>query len=83
MGCVMPSFGFGAECKPGKVDVHHLRHGQGMTDRASDWLTVPLCEAHHDEQPFGIHYPKSFYGRTKLSELDLLARTIELLASRR
>lgn len=62
--------------------VHHLRDGQGMSQRASNFLTIPLCPQHHTDGGRGVAYhagPKIFeanYG----TELDLLAQTIELLA---
>ena len=61
------------------AQVHHIREGQGMSQRASNWLTIPLCLEHHSGS-LSIHKtPKQFqaiYG----SELDLLAQTIERLA---
>lgn len=63
------------------AEVHHIREGQGAAQRASDWLTVPLCPSHHRGQE-GVHGlgTKGFYTRYKLTELDLLAMTIERLA---
>lgn len=81
LGCIVGELGWRAECE-GRVCVHHLRHGQGITDRASDFLVIPVCEAHHDRQPFGIHYPQSFRTRTRLTELDLLAATIERMEAK-
>jgi hypothetical protein len=78
LGCIMRPLGWEAECL-GRVHVHHLREGQGAAQRASDWLTVPLCENHHVGL-LGIHSKKSFYQRTRLDELDLLAATIERLS---
>lgn len=60
------------------VQVHHVREGQGMSQRASDFLTVPLCPPCHTG-PNGIHGNKSLMKIQKLDELDLLARTIERL----
>jgi hypothetical protein len=51
-----------------------------MTDRASDWLTLPVCEAHHDRFPFGVHYKRAFRTRTGMTEIDLLGETIKALA---
>lgn len=82
LGCIVGRLGFAAECS-GRVCVHHLREGRGITDRADDFLTIPVCEEHHDRQPFGIHYRQSFRTRTKLTELDLLAATIRALELRR
>jgi hypothetical protein len=50
-----------------------------MSQRASDWLTVPLCHADH-VGPRGIHGDRSEMHLRKLTELDLLADTIRKLA---
>lgn len=81
LGCIVGRLGFEAECS-GRTVVHHIRDGQGMTDRADDFLTIPVCEAHHDRQPFGVHYQRSFRTRTGFTELDLLAATLRALESR-
>lgn len=62
------------------VHVHHIREGQGAAQRASDYLTLPVCPEHHQGSS-GIHGlgRKGFYARYKLTELDLLADTIEAL----
>ena len=58
--------------------VHHLKFGQGASDRASDFLTIALCPPHH-VGPHGVHQLKEhgLYRMYKVSELDLLADTIE------
>ena len=61
------------------VQVHHIRDGQGMAQRASNWLTVPLCEGCHTGQ-YGVHGDKSRMRARKQSEIDWLADTIEKLA---
>lgn len=33
---------------------HHIRSGQGLSQRASHWETIPLCHFHH-QGPDGIH----------------------------
>lgn len=63
------------------VQVHHLREGQGMAQRASNFLTIPLCEPCHTG-PRGIHGDKSIMRTLKLSELDMLANTIEALCDK-
>ena len=62
--------------------LHHIREGQGMSQRASNFLVVPLCPEHH-QGGSGIHGlgEKGFYTRYKLSELDLLAMPLEALYS--
>lgn len=65
------------------AQVHHLREEQGAGQRASDFLTVPLCPEHHTGAT-GFHglRAREFERRYKLSELDLLAMTLELLEPR-
>lgn len=62
------------------AEVHHIRDGQGAAQRASDFLTVPLCPEHHRGKT-GLHGlgTRAFGMRYRLSELDLLADTIERL----
>ena len=67
-----------AICGDMPVQVHHIREGQGMAQRASSYLTVPLCPSCHTG-PRGVHGDKSLLRAQKLSELDLLASTIERL----
>lgn len=57
------------------AQLHHVREGQGMSQRASGWLVIPLCREHHLGNT-GIHGGR-FYQMWKLDELDLLAMTIE------
>lgn len=62
--------------------VHHLKYGQGASDRASDLLTIAVCPDHH-VGPNGIHTlkEKGLRLRYNLSEIDLLAMTLEALES--
>jgi hypothetical protein len=55
--------------------LHHVREGQGMSQRASDWLVIPLCKEHHQGKS-GIHGGQ-FYQLYRLDEMDLLAWTLE------
>lgn len=59
------------------ASLHHVREGQGMGQRASDWLVVPLCREHH-QGATGFHGlgKQGFYLRYRLDELDLLAMTL-------
>lgn len=78
LGCVLCKH-LGHEGTP--AEIHHIREGQGMSQRASNFLVVPLCPEHHRGNS-GVHGlgERGFYTRYKLSELDLLAMTIEQLA---
>lgn len=62
-------------CGEHGVHVHHIRDGQGMGQRASDFLTIPLCPACH-QGPQGVHGDRTLMRVYKLSELDMLANTI-------
>lgn len=74
LGCVLCAH-LGYRDSP--AEVHHIRDGQGAAQRASDWLTVPLCPEHHRGKT-GLHGfgTRGFAARYKLDELDLLAMTI-------
>lgn len=67
-----------AVCGAFPVQVHHIREGQGMAQRAPHWLAVPLCHDHH-QGGLGIHTlgTRNFERMNKASELDLLARTVK------
>lgn len=59
--------------------MHHIREGQGMSQRASDFLTIPLCPDCH-QGPQGVHGDRTLMRVYKLSELDMLANTIMRLS---
>lgn len=62
-------------CGTQPVEVHHIREGQGMAQRASNYLTVPLCpECHRGSR--GIHGDRSAFLLNKLDEMKMLADTI-------
>lgn len=58
------------------AEVHHIREGQGGAQRASHFLTVPLCRDCHRGK-LGVHGDKTLLRIHKKTELDLLAETIE------
>jgi hypothetical protein len=60
------------------ANLHHVREGQGMSQRASDWLVIPLCKRHHQGTE-GIHGGR-FYQLYKMDEMDLLAMTIQAVS---
>lgn len=62
----------------GPSDAHHIRAGQGMSQRASDMLVIPLCKSCH-QGPKGVHGDKTMLRVFKVEELDLLAITLEKL----
>lgn len=69
-----------ALCGSHGVQVHHIREGQGMSQRASNWLVVPLCTSCHTG-PQGVHGDKTLLRIAKIEELDLLANTIEAMST--
>jgi len=67
-----------AACGAYGVQVHHIRDGQGIGQRASNYLIIPLCDDCH-LGPLSIHKTKRQFERIYGSELDLLADTIKKL----
>jgi hypothetical protein len=66
-------------CGEHGVHLHHIREGLGMAQRASNFLVIPLCPPCHTG-PSGVHGDRSMMRIKKLTELDMLASTIEALA---
>lgn len=56
------------------ASAHHIREERIK----NDYLTIPLCPEHH-QGAFSIHMSKRQFTDIYGSELDLLAKTIELL----
>lgn len=65
-------------CGAHGVHIHHAREGEGMGQRAQNWLAIALCPPCHTG-PRGIHGDRAVLRQEKLDEMDLLARTIERL----
>lgn len=66
------------QIQQGGTFVHHIREGQGASQRADDFLAIPLCyECHQGDD--GIHGSRALLKVAKVSELDLLALTIRKL----
>ena len=61
--------------------LHHIRDGYGISQRAPHYLVVPLCPEHHKDGGNGVafHAGKQTFQGLYGSEMDLLAQTIELL----
>ena len=60
------------------AQIHHIRAGQGMSQRAPNTLVIPLCPQHHTDGGHGVavHAGRETFERIYGSELDLLAQTI-------
>lgn len=65
-----------ATCGVYGVHVHHIRTCQGKSQRASNFLVLPLCPSCH-QGPQGVHGDKTMMRIMKTDELGLLADTIE------
>lgn len=60
------------------AEIHHVREGQGMAQRAENWLVIPLCPNHH-RGTHGIHGDREAFKRARVDEMDILAETVRLL----
>lgn len=63
--------------------IHHIRAGQGLSQRSSHFDTIPLCPGHHQGDT-GLHGlgTRGFERLYGLSESDLLTGTRRLLEGR-
>lgn len=77
LGCILCHARYGIDDGE-RAEIHHLREGQGMAQRGSNWTAIPLCPTCH-RGPRGIHGDRLLLKALKLDELDLLAMTIERL----
>lgn len=71
LGCIVcRNLGLGAT----PAQIHHIRTGKGMGQRASHFEVIPLCPAHHQHGGFGvaIHAGQKTWEANFGSELDLL-----------
>jgi hypothetical protein len=64
----------------GPSEVHHIREGQGMSQRAGNMLVIPLCASCH-RGPKGIHGDRTMLRIRKVDELDLLNETLIKVAA--
>ena len=78
MGCIL--------CRhlgtPGTLpEIHHLRSGQGLGQRAPYERTIPLCPGHHRYGGIGFHGmgKRAFEAMYGVTEMDLLDMTNKLL----
>lgn len=77
LGCILcRQLGYGET----PAALHHPRFSEGIGQRASNFLVIPLCHEHH-QGASGLHGlgTREFERRYKLSEPVLLALTIEAL----
>jgi len=60
----------------GPANIHHIREGQGMGERAGNCLILPLCREHH-QGSFSIHGSRRQFIDIYGSELSMLNETIK------
>lgn len=63
------------------AQLHHIRAGQGMSQRAGEYEVIPLCPYHHQHGGLGnaIHAGQTTWEANHGSELELLFQVRELL----
>lgn len=61
-----------------EAEVHHVRVGQGMGQRAQHFATVPLCAEHHRGRN-GFHGTRLDFKLRSIDEVDMLAWVNERL----
>lgn len=78
LGCIVcRNIGFGKT----PAEIHHIRNGQGMAQRASHFETIPLCPMHHRLGGYGVAFHagaktwQELYGY----ERDLLKEVMEMI----
>lgn len=54
--------------------MHHVREGQGIAQRAANWLVIPLCPACHGQElgGKGVHGDKSLLRIYEVDEMSML-----------
>ena len=81
LGCIVcRNLGFGIA--PAEyVAIHHIRDGQGMSQKAPHTETLPLCAAHHQNGGRGValHAGQKTWERLYGTERELLEQVRELL----
>lgn len=73
MGCIACELYLGRYTSP--CDAHHIRNGQGTSQRAPDFETIPLCKPHHQTGGHGvaIHAGQRTWEEKYGTERELLA----------
>ena len=71
IGCIV-CLNQGNEGTP--AEIHHIRHGNGMSQRASNYEAIPLCHIHHRTGGYGmaIHAGRKEFERLYGTEIELL-----------
>lgn len=75
LGCVVcRNLGYGET----PAAIHHIRTGQGMSQRAGNYLVLPLCAEHHQNGGYGvaIHAGQEAWEAMYGTEIELLDQVI-------
>lgn len=78
IGCIV-CMNQGNEGTP--AEIHHIRHGNGMSQRASNYESIPLCHIHHRTGGYGvaIHAGQKEFEKLYGSESELLEQVRSLI----
>lgn len=63
------------------TEAHHPRTGQGMAQRANDFLVAALCVQCHRGR-LGVHGDRTLLRLAKVDEMTLVALTVEAVFKR-
>lgn len=77
LGCLIcNSMGYESE-----AEIHHIRSGMGMGQRASHFEVIPLCHKHHRTGGYGVafHAGSKIWQQKYGTETELLQRVRKML----
>ena len=77
--CCIACYNMGYPDSPAAI--HHIRAGQGMSQRASSYETIPLCPTHHQTGGHGvaIHAGQKTWESKHGTERKLLKQVMDML----
>ena len=61
-----------------ETQAHHVRHGNGLSQRAQDWLVCALCRDCHQGKDV-LHGTRARFKIAKWDEMDALAATVQAM----
>lgn len=67
---------------PTPAEIHHIRAGYGISQRAPDTETIPLCRIHHrgkENGEVGYHFSPTEFEVRYGTERELLEQVMEIL----
>ena len=78
IGCVV-CMNSGNEGTPAVI--HHLREEMGGAMRNSNFMVLPLCPYHHDDNAGGFHKNRKTWQMKHGTELELFGQVLEIVFS--